>query len=279
MCQMKKIIVVVLLCLFSQYGITQIPDILKSSNQQLIENAVSSGLFVIRQDYRLQKNTGDSASFYGRNGNDYFGRTYSLGVKVENGICTYEKMLNPWSVDDNYRKYIDDESYKPIIFRTEYRPAVTPEYKMLLIDWTEAEVQESLLFVPDSLGDGFMLDYESGKKDGWIVLVTSDGDWTEDDEAPFVFDIYRTSIEIKEDQSSCIIKPPSTTRQILGGIYVCPVVSSVGKLSFLLTGIVEYNDSNWRITKFAENSEIKKYDELNLIQDGGQDRPRKRKGK
>ena len=276
---MKKIVIIVLLCLFSQYGRTQIPDILKSSNQQLIENAVSSGLFVIRQDYRLQKNTGDSASFYGRNGNDYFGRAYSLGVRVENGFYTSKNILNPWSLDDNYQKYRDDESYKPMIFRTELRPVTASEYKQISIDWTTSKMQEPLLFVPDSISDGFLLDYEIGEKDGWIVLVTADGDWKEDDNTRFIFDIYKTSVEIKEDQSSYIIKPPSTTRRILGGGYVCPVVSSVGKLTFLLTGIVEYNDNSWRITKFAENSEIKKYDELNLIQDGGQDRPGKRKGK
>ena len=266
---MKKTTILCLLCVISQYGATQIPDILVSPNQQLVEEAVKEGLVVIRQDYRLQKTIQDSVSFYGRNGKDYFGRAYSLGVKADSGFYTLRNLLKPWETDENYERYRNDTTFKPVIFRTALRSVTMQEYTLSDANWTKGKTNASLTFLPDSINDGFTIDHTFGEKNGWVVLVTSDSNWEETEDSPFTSDIYRTSILTKDDEHAYTIKPPSTTRKILGGIYVCPVVLSVGKISFLLTGMLENDGENWKISIFTENIKTKDYDELNLIQDGG----------
>ena len=276
---MKKISIAILLCVVAQYGVAQFPDMLISSNQQLVEDAVKDGLMVIRRDYRLQKTVNDSVSYYGRNGKDYFGQAYSLGVKVNGGFYTLRSMLKPWETDENYERYRNDAAYEPVIFNNEHRYVEAPEYASLYADWTKTKAIASLMFVPDSINDGFAINHSFGEKNGWIVLVTSEGNWEEDDEAPFALVIYRNSIQINDEEYSYTIKPPSTTQNILGGIYVCPEVSSVGKVTFLLAGMIENDGENWKISIVTDNIKTKDNDELNLIQDSSKDRPRKDKGK
>ena len=89
-----------------------------SGNQQLIENAVKDGVFIVRRCYRLQDNTG---AFFGWQNQNYFGETYSIAIKSKEGYYLTDKAIQPWKYDRKFEEHADQNKFKPVLSINEYR--------------------------------------------------------------------------------------------------------------------------------------------------------------
>ncbi len=221
-------------------------SIQKTNNQQLIEEAVRGGLFLLRQDYQLKDTV--SGKYYGRGG-DVFGSIYALGVKLRGGYCLADRGIHPWEYDVDFNEY--RSTYMPVmykIYRREMASAIMTECPV----WEGKQVRElvsgKFSFVEDSLfrNEGFDTDLTAGKKAGWFVWVVSN---KAVEEATFgtevSYTIYRKKLDIRENVGEYAIDAPSTNQKVWGGIYVEPVQTAVGQITFRLIGVVDKQENQW----------------------------------
>ncbi len=241
---MKKILIVLIALIpINVWALTY-----KTSNQQLIEDAIRNGIIVICQSYQLEDTT--THQRYGRYGNKEFGKSYSIGVKVNGGIAVTTKTTNPWEYDDNFSRYRD--SHKPILYQTKVKELSDSTFIQLTPGIGSISTSDYISIIPDSTsynGLGFKCRKYEGKTDGWIVWVTSSVDIRDCDSSRIVDHvIYRKNIEFCPDSLSYTIDAPQTTKKVWGGIYVVPQQTKIGELTFNLGGIImETSPSSWQL--------------------------------
>lgn len=261
---MKKI----LIALITLIPINCWAQIYKTSNQQLIEDAIKNGIIVICQSYQLEDTT--THQRYGRYGNKEFGKSYSIGVKVNGGIAVTNKTTKPWEYDNNYSRYRD--SHKPILYQTTVKELSDSSFTQVNIGIDSIGSTHGISIIPDTLsynGHGFQYHKHDGKTDGWIVWITSPVDIQDCDSSRTVDHIiYRKNIEYHPDSLSYTIDVPQSTKKIWGGIFVVPQQTQIGELTFDLGGIiVETSPSSWQMfaieyTMYQVNNVTKPADEL-----------------
>lgn len=241
---MKKI----LIALITLIPINVWAQIYKTSNQQLIEDAIKNGIIVICQSYQLEDTT--THQLYGRYGNKEFGKSYSIGVKVSGGLAVTNKTTTPWEYDNNFSRYRD--SHKPILYQTKVKELSDSSFTQLNLGIDSIGTTHSISIIPDTVsynGNGFQYRKHEGKTDGWIVWITSPIDIQDCDSLRIVDHIiYRKNIEYHPDSLSYTIDVPQSTKKIWGGIFVVPQQTQIGELTFDLGGIiVETSPSSWQM--------------------------------
>lgn len=248
---MKHIIIWILGALTSFPAYAQFPGLsLSSNNQQLIEDAIKGGMILLEQSYQLEDTT--THQRFGRYGKEEFGKSYSLAVKVNDGICITDRATRPWEYDENFSRYRD--SHRPILYKTSYRelPDSLPA-NMLALDYSIQKHYENstLCFAMDSISfrrNGFITDETSGERNGWIVWVSSTSKLGEcDSSTAFDYIIYKLSLNVSADSISYPVSTPQTDKHIWGGIFVIPEQSAIGQLTFRLCGIAEPNNASWQL--------------------------------
>lgn len=251
-----------------------------SPNQQIVESAIRNGIFILSQDYQLKDcNTNE---YFGRNGQEEFGRIFSLGVKVENGYCYFDQIQRPWLYDSNFERYRD--SHIPEVYRTRFKEFTDS----LMTDFTSFSQKrsvelypETIYYMPDSVsfkGKGLKADSTIGNKLGWIVWVIANKAIAETDQVDSLsYVIYRKELEVKEDIREYTISAPNTNHTVLGGIFVEPIQSEIGQLTFNIIGIILSKEGKWNIltpfkkSDFSSNiSQNADVDELTpILKEGG----------
>lgn len=216
--------------------------------QPIIEKAVSNGLFVCRQSYQiLDLKTGD---LYGLNGQEEFGTQYTLGIKACDGFLTYDKFMHPWDYDDKFNKYRG--KYTPVIYNSSFAEQnETATFDSLNCDkGYKAMCDSSLCQVPSKTfgRKGFVLDNTSGEKEGWIVLVTYSTGQSLEQNTSLNYLIYNETFTVKDSKSLLKANLPNTATNILGGIFVTPIYTGIGKVEFKLCGVlVQAANKEWRL--------------------------------
>ena len=220
-------------------------QLFRSSNQQLIEDAICSGLVLYTHSYQLQDTT--TLQRYGRNGQDDFGKSNSLAIKVKDGFIVNNTALTPWLFDSNFDR-----------FRNEYRP-ISHKVRMREIrDTTICDCQvlneniysyNNTPFHRVTCSDttnrlGFSLDTIPGKKTGWMVWVMSDEAIDSSDSLHSeTYMIYKKEFTFNPDTVRHTIDLPQTDKHIWGGIYIIPKQTDIGQMTFFLSGIANQEDS------------------------------------
>ncbi len=244
---MKKIIIALLLILSGSYpAISQTFEM--SPNQQFIEDAIKDGILIVNQEYQLQDT--ETKQLYGRNNKEFFGKTYSMLLKVEDGYYGDIKIVKPWLYDSNYMEYRDKNKYTPKISGTSYRNIDNHFFKPSPFDADSyLPITEDFLYMwPGSDGDiGMQKDTTTGHKEGWLIWVTAEEELHKSDSAHLQLEIYRTDIDIKKESCFYEIKNSNTNRIIIGGFYVFPLFTKIGQVTFSLVGILQQIDNKWNI--------------------------------
>lgn len=229
----------------SQYGLVS------SSSQQMIEDALKGSIFIVEQQYQLQDTT--SGGYFGRGGRQEFGTTVSLGVKVQGGYLYLDPAERPWEYDGNFERY--RQSHRPVLYKTLFRELTDS----LGTEVASFRTHQSRALIPDRFyhavdptpfeGAGLRIDGTAGTKKGWLIWVTSAG--LEAPEAhvvdPVDYVIYSKTLTLEAD--TLIYNPgrPSTQQKVWGGIYVIPVRTALGQLSFELVGVMVKTDDGWAL--------------------------------
>lgn len=211
--------------------------LMRSSNQQLIEQAVEKGISLIETSYQLEDTTGQR---FGIDGKPYFNRFVRVGFAMNGAIVLPSHVFQPWVKDASVNQYRND--YKPVLLDLKMR------------NW-----QDSVFHPIDSMNihdtislwngyvaarqkgiDGFTVDTEAGNKEGWLVLVLKEN------KKP-TLQCIRKPIQI-DSIGEQTVEVPLALQDVMGGVYVVPVMEGVGHITFKLCGVVAPAANGNRLT-------------------------------
>lgn len=217
---------------------------LRTNNQQLIDEALAGAFVRISQSYELCDTV--SNQHFGRGGKDYFSKIPYFGVETEKGLVFPSSVLMPWTSDSDFNEY-----------RGKYKPLVT-ETEISILNNTEGSCRHAVKkpiegealsrfasIYRDStcMSHGLKVDTVAGNKDGWVVWFSSSSNPLKPDSVRFMS--IRRNVEVPEDGASLSIDKPEIQEPVCGGIYVIPRQTSIGQITFLLTGIVVPDGDGW----------------------------------
>lgn len=234
----------------------------------LVEQAVEDGCFFLSHSYQLCDTM--TMQKFDRYGSDIFGNKTGLAIKIKGGYLIPNTVVSPWDFDENYNKY--KRKYAPVSYQIKLKSfsdstavsvydGVMPTYQAL--------AGTDFCFVADSTtfdGEGFSPCNTEGEKNGWCIWYISDKVADSLDSLVTISTIsVKYDLTVKSDNNTYEISAPKTDKELIGGIFVVPVKSSIGCLNFELVGIISNTDSKWNmVTPFFE---FKSGDELSPVTD------------
>ena len=217
----------------------------KSNNQIFIEQALQQAFVNVEQSYQLQDTIHNE--IFGRDEKDYFSIISFLGMRTQQGLLIAQDAVHPWKNDEDFNQY--EGKYKPIVFRsklTYLRSELESKETNPVV--TEANVQKLTetpfaLYVDSLNRNGLMCDTVAGSKSGWMVWVIDTKTENNPDSIRLVS--YKKELYIKHSTDTISVDTPDNNQPILGGIFVNPVQTHVGQITFLLTGVAVGKDKHW----------------------------------
>lgn len=223
-------------------GIDKVGQVL---NKSLLMDAVDSAFFLSRQSFQVaDKKTGE---LYGLNNHDEFGTEITLGVKVRDGFLLTDKAIRPWEYNSKFKNYQD--GYKPIPYLSEYtEQGEKPTYDSLIFSLPENEEPLEIYYIKSNVfnGNGLSYDVSEGTKEGWLIWVYVDKDADLNKTARLSFDCNEKELNVTKDSKESVLPPKD--KNILGGIYIVPRITSIGVVKFLLCGIITEAGAKWNIS-------------------------------
>lgn len=221
-----------------------------SANQQFVEQALKGSLFVIKQAYQLEDSV--SGQRFGRYGNDVFGTSSKLAVRIQDGfVCDYE-IFRPWSHDENYSRY--QNTHIPVLSQTSRIELGDSIWNVLKLPIDSITVENRLYAINDSVNfsDGLIVKQYNKPVEGWVIWLSNDSiiDKYEGRNMP-EFTIYKKTIDFAPDSISYAIERPQSNKNVWGGIFVVPQQTSIGVLQFHLAGVLlkSAENDNWELLK------------------------------
>lgn len=220
------------MCLFS--------SVCAFGQNNLIENAVKNGFFIIRQNYVLkEKSTG---MYFTRKGKDELSYTYSLAVKTDSGYLIGEQAVTPWKYDENYKEVPEPEKYTPVISYT-LVSELKKELNFFKIDTGKIVPVSGKLFLTTDVaaGNTALPVYNQSNKNLYEVWVkVSDLADLDNNSVDF-------QIEVKQQN-----KYKQAEGNYFGGILVSVNYPSLGKIEIQLAGIFMKDGSAWKTVMLPE---------------------------
>lgn len=253
---------------------------LRTNNQQLIDEALAGAFVRINQSYELCDTIKDE--HFGRDGKDFFSIISFIGIETERGLVFPSATLKPWSYDKDFEEY--QGQYKPLITKTKVR-GLNNGKEDLILDASHLflgkDVSKHLSVLCDSTqsSKGLKVDTIPGAKNGWLIWLSSNSNLAETDSVRFTS--IKKDIEVPIDGGFLHIDKPEISETVYGGIYVTPIQSSIGQLTFTLTGVMVLDEEGWIIDFpfIKEPEENKTLTPINGISGGAKLNPLKKKRK
>lgn len=249
---MKKILLILIsvftvLNVFSQIYV-------QSPTQQMVEDAVSNGIYVIEQSYQIRENA--TGRMYGSDGKNVFGTTFSLGFKATKGFYVYDKAARPWEYDSNY-KQLEKDRYTPVISSTTaYKIGKSNNYDVVKTDTVISLNDENVwrLDVEKTDSTGFSILKTRGTLMGWVVLATIEKGADLADNPDVNNSIYRRELVINDEDKTISFDAAHELREVVGGIFVVPENTGIGQITFRLAGLIKQEDEKWQIALIHETN-------------------------
>lgn len=242
---------------------------LRTNNQQLIDKALEGGFVRINQSYELCDTVNDA--HFGRDGKDYFSIVPFVGVETERGLIFPSATLSPWIYDRDFEEYRDQ--YKPSVTNSKVSLLNSPDKAVRSISEVVLgeNLSDHLSYLKDSTQTvaGFSVDTVPGAKDGWLIWITSDDNLAESDSVKY--NSIKKDIEVPTDGGFLRLEKPELSGTVYGGIYVTPVQTGVGSISFTLTGVMVLDEEGW-VLDFPFIETVKESKILTPIQNLGESR-------
>lgn len=250
----------------------------------LIKKVNGKTFALVEQMYQLKDSKGN---VYGLNGNEEFGRTYSLGFVTEEGLVVTDKAIRPWDYDSIYHQYKNDKNYEPVLYETDIM--LFGEKDTVRMECTEESFKNigSGLFMMPCLhpNGGLALSDTTGKVDGWMVwaMHPTSNEMSKDLDY-HVYVVHTQAVNVKDNDF--VVNPPQNMERTIGGFFVVPHITKVGCVSFELCGMANKLGDDWRLQSIVhpkKKSEEKQpkagTDEEKPKPSGGKLTPAGKKGK
>lgn len=236
-------------------------DSLKS--MEILTEAISSELSIIRQQYRLERN----GETYGKNGKSFYGETYTLAIKVAGGLYVSGHAIEPWRNDADYERVNVDKKYKPDYFWCYQRALKDSVYKPIELEIGTEFLQpvntgKSLWKHQDKMSDfGLSEDITLGKKTGYMLWAYASPDIQD---SAMVVNLRQNTIvvDVKADSTLQEVSPKEVEK-VIGGLFVVPKYEGRGRVQFWLAGVaVKVGKAKWALQlltdKMAGPAEVTK---------------------
>ncbi len=257
----RKSLFLAMMAVVSLPSIAQIFNFsLRTNNQQLIDEALSGAFIRINQSYELCDTIKNE--HFGREGKDYFSIVPFIGIETERGLIFPSSTLQPWNSDNDFGEY--KNQYKPLVTETKInslnnRKALIHRELKSPISGLELTKYVTLLSDSTQTHEGLKVDTVPGTKNGWLIWLSSNANLAQSDSVRFTS--IKKDIEVPVDGGSLHIDKPEISETVYGGIYVTPIQSSIGQLTFTLTGVMVLDEEGWVldfpfITKPVENKSL-----------------------
>ena len=238
---------------------------IKSNNQIFIEQALQQTFVKLKQSYQLQDTIHNE--IFGRNEKDYFSIIPFIGVRTQQGLLITLDAVHPWKQDDDFKTY--DGQYTPIVFQTRLT-YLSSELESVLANpvVNEANIQRLTkspfaLYVDTLNHKGLSCDTVAGSKLGWMVWVIDMKTENRPDSIQLIS--YKKELFIKQATDTISVDIPNENQSVLGGIFVNPVQTNVGQITFLLTGVAVNKHGIWTLHFPFLSQSTKKGTELTII--------------
>ncbi len=225
---------------------------------EMISKIAKDGAFIFSQSYQLEDSVG---KFFGLSGNREFGSENTLAIKVKNGYLIYDIARVPWDYNPRFAKF--KKRYTPVLFPSQYSELNTEAR----YDSISYKNEELVTIYPEQLygmksdiffNDGFSVAHRIGNSDGFVVwyILPSDMDMNATTNLDIV--VVPEKIEISEDRSKEYpVSYPQVDGTIMGGLYIVPEISSVGRLDFIINGILIGSQDDWKLVcPFANTDNV-----------------------
>lgn len=253
---------------------------LRTNNQQLIDEALAGAFVKINQSYELCDTVKDE--HFGRDGKDYFSIIPFVGIETERGLVFPSATLIPWSYDNDFKEY--QGLYKPLATETNIsvlnnsKDDITQDVPLPFLG---KDLSKHLSVLCDSTQGhkGLKVDTVPGAKNGWLIWLSANSNLTEIDSVRFTS--IKKDIEVPIDGGFLHIDKPEISETVYGGIYVTPIQTSIGQLTFTLTGVMVFDEEGWVLDFpfIKQPKENKTLTPINGISGGAKLNPLKKKRK
>uniref|UniRef100_UPI0040579DA7 hypothetical protein n=1 Tax=Alistipes sp. TaxID=1872444 RepID=UPI0040579DA7 len=243
--------------------------LLRSSNQQFIEEALSESVMLIRQEYQLEDTT--TMQRYTWNNRPEFGSAENFAVRTTKGYITHRNVVEPWLQDDHYAPYRGTQ-LRPVLTRTALRTVkdslwrevgcIAPTQRVM-VDKSEWDHLSDTLF----LSRGLCVEPLEGEQEGWLVWLTA-SDRSDLSTTKLALVTYRHALALSADKSRYELPDPTTQAEVVGGLYVVPRYDGCGTITFLLQGIAIKEGEHWALLiprEEVEGEEVEPMGELTPV--------------
>lgn len=226
----------------------------------LLNSALSQELSIIRQQYRLARD----GKTYGKNNKPYYGESYSLAIKISNGMILSNCVIEPWKDDVDFKRLNSSDQYKPELFRSFQRPLDNTNYREIDMEFGTdyihpVDSRKSVYVHEEKKGDfGLSIDNTPGERMGYMVWVSSN---TNLQDSAMSVTIKQNSMKIIASEDSTNINLNVTdSEKLLGGLFVVPKYERGGKVLLQLVGVavLAENGKNWELSLLTKGKAEKK---------------------
>lgn len=221
----------------------------------MIQKAVEGSLYIVKTEYVLQTINSEPGQRYGRGNRSYFGQSTGLGVHVDTVLMVSPHVTTPWINDPYFEPFANSDTIRPILSTISFKPLNESNFSSL--STRKLLIMEDSLSRPETNGiirfseGGLALSKAPSDSTGWVILIYHEDRSELDSLKNTRVNVYRPQPKFFSSPGIAKIRPPITTENLLGGIYVIPVYST-GQIQLQAWGMVYQKDSGWYIIAFPE---------------------------
>lgn len=250
---MKKVLFFVLsfvpfIC-YGQIDINKAFEALKNARTgtSIVETSLLPELSIIRQQYRLARD----GKKYGKNNKPYYGESYSLAIKISNGMILSSSVVEPWKEDADYKRLNTSNQYKPELFWSFQRSLDNTTYREIDMEFGTDYIhpidsKKSLYVHEERKGDfGLSVDYSPGEKTGYMVWISTNTNLLD---SAMSVTIKQSAMKIiASEDSTNIALNVSDADKLLGGLFVVPKYERGGRIQLQIVGVAvpAENSNKW----------------------------------
>ncbi len=219
------------------------------ASDNLIKETNYKAVVLVEQSYQLKDSKGNA---YGLDNKPEFGKMYSFGILIENGLIVDDRVTHPWNFDSNYDSYKENREYTPTLFETSIKPYGEKEFIKIQRDENSFKELRDNCFKLSCQSQGLNLADTTGKVNGWMVWVMqpTESEITKDTE----YNVYLSFVqEVDVKASGFEVLPPQNTQKVIAGFFIVPHITLVGTVTFELCSFA-YNDSSaWKLYSIIQD--------------------------
>ena len=229
------------------------PRIILSEWQDMLKQTIDSSVFLLRQDYSLRGKK--SGRHYGQGNLPYFGRIYTIGVKISpHLIYTDSRLLTPEKFDTSFTPFAGIDSLEPV--RGDFALRSIPEkdfHAFHTLSYDANPETRHLIFLSDSsFHTSYLPEGNDTLNAGWLVLFYARNDAHQDPDSLLTVVIKTGLNRVHEPFPGCYVYKPdkfSSRPNLLGGVFVQDEVKN-GNVKILVKGVLYYENKQWLLNAF-----------------------------